>query len=84
MVIDERYNSARNVILNKFKDSEIMCAMFIPNGFLFSIKPKRTSDYVLDGFFTVDYSGSVKEYSPVMNPDEFKTAMKNIIFSKRA
>ena len=57
--------------------------MTIKNGFLFSIRPKNTKDYVLDAFFKVTHEGSIEEYSPVMNPKEFRNAMNNVIYSKK-
>lgn len=82
MVNDKKYIEAKNKMLNKFKDSEILCVMKMKDGFLFSIKPKKTTDYVLDAFFKVNNYGKIEEYSPVMNPKEFKEAMKNIVYSK--
>ena len=83
MVENKKYIEAKNKILNRFKDSEILCVMELKDGLLFSIKPKKINDYVLDAFFKVNNHGEIKEYSPVMNPDEFKYAMKNIVYSKK-
>ena len=82
MVNTKLYIRAKKILLEKFKDSEILCAMTIKNGFLFSIKPKNAKDYVLDAFFKVTHEGSIEEYSPVMNPKEFRNAMNNVIYSK--
>ena len=82
MVISNKYLQSKQKILAKFKDSEILCAMQLKDGFLFSIKPKKTNDYVLDGFFKVTNDGVIEEYSPVMNPEEFKFAMGHVIYSK--
>ena len=82
MVMNIEYSDASKIILDKYKDSEILCAMRINDGILFSIKPKDTKDYVLDAFFKVTNKKSIEEYSPVMNPSEFGEAMNNIIYSK--
>lgn len=79
MVKDKNYEIAKNRILTRFKTSNIICAMRMKDGFLFSIKPKNAKDYVLDAFFKVDNNGNITDYSPVMNPEEFKEAMNNII-----
>lgn len=76
-----KYAEAKHKILSKFKNSELLCSMQLKDGFLFSIKPKSTDDYVLDGFFKVTNAGAIEEYSPVMNPEEFKESFKHIIES---
>lgn len=76
------YDQAKKLITQSFKDSKITSAMRLPDGYLFSLKPKSWGDdeYVLDGFFKVSsQDGKISEYSPVMDPAEFKEAMKNEI-----
>lgn len=82
MVTKIDYPHARKIILDRFKNSEILCAMRMKDGILFSIKPNKAKDYVLDAFFKVTNKGSLEEYSPVMNPSEFKEAMNNVIYGK--
>ena len=41
---------------------------------------KHKDEYVLDGFFKVsNETGKISEYSPIMNPDEFKEMFNNKI-----
>lgn len=75
------YGNAKKKILEKFSDSNVIASFKLPTGYIFSLKPKNWGDdrYVLDGFFKVDSSGKISEYSPVMDPKEFKTALQNRI-----
>jgi hypothetical protein len=81
------YNKAKSIIMQKFKDSNIVLAFEIDSGFVFSIRPMQwdSKDMILDAFFMVDKKhGKVSEYSPLMNSDEFKYSIKNrIIYVKR-
>jgi hypothetical protein len=76
-----QYKEASEKLLKKFSDSDIIGAFKLTDGYLFSIKPKSWSqdEYVLDGFFKVSSTGVISEYSPVMNPEEFKEALQNEI-----
>lgn len=76
-----QYKEASEKLLQKFSDSDIIGAFKLTDGYLFSIKPKSWSqdEYVLDGFFKVSNTGVISEYSPVMNPEEFKEALQNEI-----
>lgn len=77
------YTKAETIILSSYSDSIILCGMDMPDGYLFSIRPKswKNDQVVLDGFFKVSKSdGKISEYSPVTDPEEFKLAMKNIIY----
>ena len=76
------YERAKEMILRKYADSNIVASFKIPSGYVFSIKPKNWNDetYVLDGFFKVNSdTGKITEYSPVMDPEEFKKALNNRI-----
>ena len=75
------YKQASETILQKYSGSDIIGAFKLPDGYLFSIKPKYWSkdEYVLDGFFKVSDTGELSEYSPVMDPEEFKEALQNEI-----
>jgi hypothetical protein len=74
------FNDAKQTILRRFRDSNITLAFEINSGFVFSIKPKNWSkdDAILDAFFLVNKTnGRIYEYSPLLNPDEFKHAIYN-------
>lgn len=75
------YKQAKTLILQKYSDSKIVGSFKIPTGYIFSLKPKSWKDdeYVLDGFFKVSNEGKLTEYSPVMDPAEFKEALRNVI-----
>lgn len=79
------FNLAVKKILKQYPDSKIIGAFKIKNGYLFSLKPKSWKDdeYVLDGFFKVSDDEGITEYSPVMDPAEFKEAMKNRIIPNK-
>lgn len=79
------FNLAVKKILNQYHDSKIIGAFKIKDGYLFSLKPKSWKDdeYVLDGFFKVTDKEGITEYSPVMDPAEFKEAMKNRIIPNK-
>jgi hypothetical protein len=77
-----QYAQAKRIILNAYPDSVVTSGMKLPNGYLFSIQPKtwKEDEILLDPFFKVDgNTGKVTEYSPVMNPEEFKQALNNVI-----
>lgn len=76
-----QYKEASEIVLKNYPDSDIIGAFKLPDGYLFSMKPKSWSkdEYVLDGFFKVSESGEISEYSPVMDPEEFKEALQNEI-----
>lgn len=76
------YEQAKKIIISTYPDSNVIGAFKIPSGYIFSLKPKtwKNDEYVLDGFFKVsNRDGKIIEYSPVMDPEEFKTALKNRI-----
>ena len=77
-----QYAQAKRIILDAYPDSVVTSGMNLPNGYLFSIQPKdwNEEEILLDPFFKVDGStGAVTEYSPVMDPEEFKQALQNVI-----
>lgn len=75
------YKKASEIILQQYPDSDITSAFKLPDGYLFCIKPKNwpQDEYLLDGFFKVSNDGIMSEYSPVMDPEEFKESLKNEI-----
>ena len=80
------YESAVKTINEAYPDSHIVCAMQVPSGYVFSIKPNDWDDNstLLDGFFKVSTTdGKLTEYSPVMDPEEFGLAINNPIYVKK-
>lgn len=75
------YIDAKETILKKYSDSVINSSYKLKDDYLFSIRPKNFNDTqtLLDPYFKVSNSGKITEYSPVMDPAEFKAAMKNRI-----
>ena len=69
------------VVLEQKKGFCITGAMQLKDGFLFSIAPNDYEKDVLlmDPFVKVSFSGIFSEYSPVMDPDDFKYALLNPI-----
>lgn len=81
MVSKLTWQAAQTKILNQYPNSKVLAIMRLKNAYLFSIQPKSYAgnNYALDAYFKVDYSGKISEYSPVMDPEEFKNAMQNRI-----
>ena len=76
------YEQAKHIVLDAYSDSIVTSGMRLRGGYLFSIQPKNwnKNEILLDPFFKVDGStGQLTEYSPVMNPEEFKQALQNVI-----
>lgn len=76
------YEKAKETLLKQLHDSNVVSSFDCGDGYIFSLKPKswKDDDYVLDGLFKVSKTnGIITEYSPVMNPEEFKNAMSNRI-----
>lgn len=71
-------------VLSSYKDSKCDAAYKLKDGYLVTISPTnlKEGDYMLDNFFKVDSSGKVTEYSPVMDPEEFKSALKKPVFKR--
>lgn len=74
-------------ILNAFRkyepNSYVTCIMNSGNKWIVSLCPKNMKENdLLDAFFSIDKFGSIKEYSPVMDPSEFKKALNNVIYKK--
>lgn len=76
------YKKCKQAMLTKYPDSNIVGAFETSSGYIFSLKPKtwKKDEYVLDGMFKVSFDAKrITEYSPVMDPEEFKQALKNRI-----
>ena len=77
---------AKKIILDKFPDSVINSVMDSPSAYIVSIQPKDwdENETLLDPFFKVSKKdGFVSEYSPVMDPEEFKKALQNLLYTRR-
>lgn len=77
------YEEANKLVLDQHKDCKVTSTMDAGKKFLISLKPNsfREDQFVLDGYFSVDkLTKEVKEYSPVMDPEEFKAAMKKVVY----
>lgn len=74
---------AKNIVLDKYKDSVITTVMLLKDGYLFAIKPRNwnETEIILQPFFKVSNTGQLSEYSSVANPSEFKEALNNVIYS---
>lgn len=75
------YEKAKELVLKSRPGRIIDASYRLPDGYLFVAVPKSLAedDCVFDAFTKVPASGSLEEYSPVFNPEEFKQAMKNQI-----
>ena len=77
--------NAGDLVLKEYKDGVVSAIMELDNAFIVCLIPKnlKDGDISLDSFFKVEKSsGKVSEYSPVMDPEEFKKALKNIVYKK--
>lgn len=77
------YKEANKLVMELHKNSKVTSTMDAGNKFIISLVPNnlKKGEFVLDGFFSVDKkTGKVNEYSPVMDTEEFKRAMKNVVY----
>ena len=75
-------NNAKQILLKKYPDSVVNAVLDTPSGYILYIQPKDwdKSKGICNGYFKINKTtGKISEYSPVMDPEEFKTAMKNRI-----
>ena len=75
------HEKAKELVLKSRPGRVIDAAYRLPDGYLFAAVPKGLAedDYVFDAFSKVAAGGTIEEYSPVLNPEEFKKALKNRI-----
>lgn len=68
---------AANVLLSKFKGSEIIEAMPGNNRFIFCLKPANQPEgtIVMDSYYTVDQNGKVLPYPYLKYLDEWHKGM---------
>ena len=79
------FKEAGNLVIKEYSEGIVEAVMDSGNSFIVSIIPKnlKDGDMSLDSFFKVDKkTKKVSEYSPVMDPEEFKKALKNIVYKK--
>lgn len=57
----------------------------VKDGYVFSLRPDKwpKDEVLMDPFFKVSANGKVTEYSPVMDPKEFREGMQNRIKFER-
>lgn len=78
--------NAKKIVLDQFPDSIVNSVMDSPSGYIVSIQPKKwdENELLLDPFFKVSKKdGSMSEYSPVMDPEEFKKALQNVLYVRK-
>lgn len=79
------YEEANSLVLKRHRDCKVTSTMDAGNSFIITLRPNyfREDQIVLDGFFRVDKrTKQISEYSPVMDPEEFKKAMKNVVYKE--
>lgn len=61
--------------------SHATSAFKVKDGYVFSMRPNKwkKDDILMDPFFKVSANGKITEYSPVMDPREFREGMKNMV-----
>lgn len=77
-------NEATKIILSKYSDSIVRTAMESKDAYVFAIEPKDwdQSVEILGNLFKVDRStGDISEYSPAMDPEEFKYFLKHVVYA---
>lgn len=77
------YEEANKILLEHHKDSHVTCTMDAGKKFIIMLKPNsyKEDQVVLDNTFTVDkLTKEISEYSPVMDPEEFKAAMNKVVY----
>lgn len=77
---------AKRIVLNAHSDSIINSILDVPSGYVFGIQPKNwnANDTLLGGYFKVSkQDGKLSEYSPVMDPEEFKNALRNPLYMRK-
>ena len=65
--------------------SDISILFEVKDGYVFSLRPDKwpKDEILMDPFFKVSANGKVTEYSPVMDPKEFREGMQNRIKFER-
>lgn len=77
------YEEANELVLREHKDAHVNQTFDAGKKYIIDLEPNNLKSGVtsLDGFFAVDkLTKKVSEYSPVMDPEEFKAAMKKVVY----
>lgn len=80
------YKEANSLIEKKYKDSHASVTMDLGKKFIIALEPNNLKKGItsLDSFFSVNkQTGNIKEYSPVMDPEEFKKALKRVVYRSK-
>ena len=75
------YFEAKAKVLRAYPGYIVLASNYLPDGYLFSTQPWTVpqGEWYLGGHCKVTYAGEVLDYSPVMDPEEFKEALKHPI-----
>lgn len=79
------FKEAMDRVLSGHKDCKVTMVLEFSDKFIVSIEPKdwNPEEILLDPFFAVDKkSGKVSEWTPIMDPDGFKKALKDGVVYK--
>lgn len=75
------YEDAKSKILDKYKNYKIVNAFDLSNRYVFVLYPKSKdpkNELLLDSFYSVRKdNGKVEDYTPLLDMNEFKKAVKN-------
>ena len=80
------FKEANELLLKQHKDCMVTSTMDAGDKYIIALVPNSFSkdQFVLDGLFSVNKkTGEIKEYSPVMDPKEYKTAMKHEVYTNK-
>jgi hypothetical protein len=81
------FKAIENSVIKLYPEGIVSAIMEIKDSFIVCLVPKnlKNGDISLDSFFKVNKrTHEVTEYSPVMDPEEFKSALKNIVYKRGA
>lgn len=76
---------AKNKILSKYQDKEIIEVLDIGDKYVFTLYPKKYNkdDFLLDPYYSVDKTnGLIEDYSPLFDMKKFKDATKHPLYKK--
>lgn len=79
------FKEAMDRVLSGHKDCKVITVLEFSDKFVVSIQPKNWNpdEIILDPYFSVDKkTGKVSEWSPIMDPEGFKKALKDGVVYK--
>lgn len=82
MTIKDGKKVIESYIEKNFKTkSHAICGFTVKDGFVYSVRPDDWDDkeILADPYFKVSNTGKVTEYSPVMDPKEFREGQKHLV-----